>query len=481
MRNFILPLVICSLLIGTACQKKSEFTLTGADSTATNATKFDLLKDSVYLYSKEVYLWNTLLPSYAQFNPRQYSGSTELASATNVLNAVRALQPLDRFSFVTSTAAASGLQTGEDVDLGFLVKPVALDRAYPIDSVYWFVNYVYTNSPAGKAGVQRGMMLSKINNTNLDYSDATVAVLNNIFYGTATSASFQFTRSDGTGLGPVTLTKASYVANSVLYRSILTSGTKKVGYLVFNQFFGQPSRRELGDAFTYFSSQGITDLVVDLRYNGGGVTGTQDTLANLIVPASANNKTMYQYVYNETLQQNQHQLIKKKLGYGNIFSAAANTQVFKKAGNLNLPRVFFIVTGSTASASELLINNLRPYMNVQLIGDTTYGKPVGFFPIPIYDYAIFPISFKTVNSAGNADYYTGFVPNAIAADNVTQNWGDVNEVSLATALKYITTGSYRVTGNDDPVQDFQFKTSQEIEPVNKKFGERKFVGMFRER
>ncbi|MEO6915847.1 MAG: S41 family peptidase, partial [Chitinophagaceae bacterium] len=349
--------------------------LTGTDSTAVKATRLDLLRDSVYLYTKEVYLWNTLLPGYAQFNPRQYSGATEIASATNVMNGVRALQPLDRFSFVTSTAAAAGLQTGEDVDLGFLIKPASIDRAYPIDSVYWFVNYVYASSPAGKAGVQRGMMLSKINTTKLDYSNATVAVLNDIFYGATTSASFQFIKADGTALGPITLTKASYVANSVLYRTVLTSGAKKVGYVVFNQFFAEPSRKELGDVFTYFSSQGITDLVVDLRYNGGGSTGTQDTLANLIAPLSANNKTMYQYLYNETLQKNEHQLIKKSLGYGNIFSSAGNTQVFKKAGSLNLSRVFFIVTGSTASASELLINNLKPYMNVQIIGDTTYGKP----------------------------------------------------------------------------------------------------------
>ena len=94
----------------------------------------------------------------------------------------------------------------------------------------------------------------------------------------------------------------------------MDAGGKKVGYLVFNQFFGQPSRNELAQAFTYFQGQGIDELVVDLRYNPGGSVETEDTLSNLIAPASANNQTMYQYVFNNTLQTNQHQLIRKKLG-----------------------------------------------------------------------------------------------------------------------------------------------------------------------
>ena len=111
----------------------------------------------------------------------------------------------------------------------------------------------------------------------------------------------------------------------------------------------------------------------------------------------------------------------------------------KIRAGLNLNRVFFIVTNGTASASELLINNLKPYMDVKLIGDTTYGKPVGFFPVDIYNYSIYPISFKTVNSAGNADYYNGFAPDKIAPDGVSKNWGDITEPSLASALKYIST------------------------------------------
>jgi C-terminal processing protease CtpA/Prc len=444
----------------------------------TAATREELLLDSVYLYSKEVYLWQEKIPAYDAFNPRQYKGSSELQSGQKVMDAIRKLQPLDRFSFVTTEEESSGLQTGEDKDFGFFIKAATVDRIEPVDSVYWFVNYVYSQSSAGQAGVQRGWYISKINNTSLGYTQASANLLNEVFFGTGTSASFEFTKPDNSKV-TATLNKTSFTSNSVLHRSVIDAGPKKAGYLVFNQFFGAPSRNELAEAFTFFQAQGINELVVDLRYNSGGSVETQDTLANLIAPLAANNQTMYQYVFNTVLQNNQHQLIRKRLGYGNMFAAANNTVKYKKAGTLNLPRVFFIVSASSASASELLINNLKPYMEVKLIGDTTYGKPVGFFPIPVYDYAIYPISFKTVNSSGNADYYTGFVPDRLSPDGVNKNWGDVTEPSLAYALKYITTGSFARMAQSDR-SAIEMQAMRKVEVVGKELNERKnkFKGMF---
>jgi hypothetical protein len=262
---------------------------------------------------------------------------------------------------------------------------------------------------------------------------------------------------------------------------VFNSGGKKVGYLVFNQIFAEPSRKELTDAFAYYQSQGINELIVDLRYNRGGSTDTQDTLANFIAPTSSNGKMMYKYVFNTTLQQNKHQLIRKKLGLGDVFQEANNTVNFKKAGGINLSRVFFIVSESTASASELLINNLRPYMTVKLLGDTTYGKPVGFFPIPIFNYAIYPISFKTVNSAGSADYYSGFAPDALTADGVNKDWGDLSEPSLSSALNYINTGSFRMSSATNDASQRKFESNQILQPMQRKLEGSKFNGMFREK
>jgi carboxyl-terminal processing protease len=193
---------------------------------------------------------------------------------------------------------------------------------------------------------------------------------------------------------------------------------------------------------------------------------------------------MYQYFYNDSLQAGKFPLLKNYFGIssGNPFAPQNNIVKYEKAGSLNLNRVFFIVTGSTASASELLINNLRPYMDVKLIGDTTYGKPVGFFPIDIYNYSIYPISFKTVNSAGSADYYSGFAPDKLTPDGVDKNWGDIEEPSLATALNYIITGSFgRRTGATDEQNRNMLLKQKQFAPLSNKLSNKKFTGMFPER
>ncbi len=460
-------LLLASSFFFVACKK----TDTPKPPTPT-ASKQDLIKDSVYLYTKEVYLWQDVIPSYDQFNPRKYSGSTDLEIAQNVMNGIRSLQPLDRFSMVLSREASSGLQTGEDTDFGFFVSAGNVNG-----TVNWYVSYVYDESTAGKAGVQRGWYINKINGSTIRYDQPSVNILNNIFFGSATSASFEFVKADGTPT-TFTLNKTSFVSNSVLYKNVLDAGGKKVGYFVFNQFFGAPSRKELAQVFNSFQSQGISELIVDLRYNPGGSVETQDTLSNLIAPTAANGRVMYQYIFNSTLQQNKHQLIRKKMGYGDWFAPGDNTVSFQKAGNLNLSRVFFIVGSGTASASELLINNLKPYMDVKILGDTTYGKPVGFFPIPVYEFDIYPISFKTVNSAGNADYYNGFAPDKLVADGVNRNWGDINEPSLAAALKYISTGSW---GRFTAAEENRVKANEELQPLMRKVSENKFSGMFIEK
>lgn len=192
---------------------------------------------------------------------------------------------------------------------------------------------------------------------------------------------------------------------------------------------------------------------------------------------------MYQYLFNDSLQAGKFPLLQHKYGYNSTsFEPQNNTVQYEKAGNLNLNRVFFIVTGSTASASELLINNLRPYMDVKLVGDTTYGKPVGFFPIDIFNYSIYPISFKTVNSVGSADYYSGFAPDKLTADGVNRNWGDIQEPSLAAALNFVTTGSFgRISTTTDAQNQQLLREQKQFAPLSNKLSDRKFTGMFPER
>ncbi len=477
-------LILAGSLAFSSCQKSiSDEPGNPTDTTTTPPSMSDLLKDSIYLFTKEVYLWHEVLPSYDVFNPRQFKAATDLEAAQNEMDALRAYEPNDRYSFVTTKEESDGLQTGSDKDLGFNILPAYADLVAPLDSVRWYVEYVYKNSPAGKAGIQRSWYINKINGTQISNDKASIDILNEIFFGATTSASFEFI-APGDSIANINLSKSSYIANSVLYQSVLSDGTNKVGYFVFNQFFGQPSRDELANVFNFFQSSGITDLVVDLRYNHGGSTETQDTLANLIAPLAANNQKMYQYIYNDSLQAGNFPLLKLK-GFpddNTLFKPENWTVTYEKAGSLNLPRVFFIVSRESASASELLINNLRPYMDVKLVGDTTYGKPVGFFPIDIYDYSIYPISFKTVNSAGSADYYDGFAPDKLMADGIWYNWGDTQEYCLATALNYISTGSFGRKANLSDAKTRQmYSLQKQLEPGRKKIAQNKFSGMFVEK
>jgi len=484
MKNLLfLSITVLVLLFAVSCKKNDAGVPSASTDTLSAAARLDLLRDSIYLYSKEVYLWHEVIPSYAVFNPRQYTGSTELLAAQNEMAGIRALQPQDNkhsYSFVTTQAGSDAIQSGNNTDYGFFIKSASIDKALPYDSVYWFVEYVYKASPAGTSGVQRGWYINKINNTTIGTDNASIAILNDVFFGTtSSSANFTFTKTDGSTVS-LALTKGSFTANSVLYTDVITDGTNKTGYLVFNQFFGQTSVTELTTAFSDFASKGINQLVVDLRYNHGGSTNTQNALANLIAPASATGKTMYTYIFNDSLIAGNFPLLKRKANYSSTaFQPASNTINYQKSGSVNVSNVVFIVTGETASASELLINNLRPYMNVKLVGDTTYGKPVGFFPISIFNYAIYPISFKTINSAGSAEYYDGFAPDKLTADGVNRGWGDVNEPSLAAALHYISTGSFARTMNTEEEQNARLLTVQkQYQSLNCQLYNNKFTGMF---
>jgi hypothetical protein len=223
------------------------------------------------------------------------------------------------------------------------------------------------------------------------------------------------------------LTAAHYNEKPVYLDTIYNIAGKRIGYLVFNSFLGNISQlnSEFNRVFGHFASAGVTDVVVDLRYNGGGYVSVQETMANYLVNAAANGGVMMKQIYNSNNSQSNQ------------------TTTFHKKGSLNLSDVYFIVGRGTASASELLINNLKPWMDVKLVGSTTHGKPVGFFPIPVGDWYIFPVSFRTTNKNGEGNYFNGIPVNSQVADGLDKDWGDISEASLASAIRNITSGNYR--------------------------------------
>jgi hypothetical protein len=148
-----------------------------------------------------------------------------------------------------------------------------------------------------------------------------------------------------------------------------------------------------------------------------------------------------------------------------------STTRFRKLGALNVSRVFFIVSNSTASASELLINNIRPYMDVKLVGPSnTHGKPVGFFPVPVGEWYIFPVSFRTVNKNGEGNYFNGLAVNQPAGDGIDKDWGDRSETALAAVLNGISNGTLRTDGSNEVIPQ------PAIDDNNTTFSQRKFKG-----
>jgi carboxyl-terminal processing protease len=286
------------------------------------------------------------------------------------------------------------------------------------------VKLVERLAPAGLAGIERGWRITKINgNTNITTSNASF-IVNSVYY--SNSSTFTFVKPDGTSVD-ITLTAAHYPQQPVYLDTVYNISSKTIGYMVFNSFLGDTSSifSNFQKVMNYFSSQNVTDLVIDLRYNGGGYVSVQEKLADYLAPASTNGSLMMTETFND-----KHQNYNTSLH-------------FNKIGPLNPNHILFIVSQATASASELLINNLKPHMDVKIIGPTnTDGKPVGFFPISVGDWYIFPISFRSVNSSGVGNYFNGLTVDNLVADGLDKNWGDPTEASLARAIKYITTGSF---------------------------------------
>ena len=391
------------------------------------------IRDSTYIYTKDIYLWDDVLPPIEDFKPRN---SVDIFG---VMTKVRSFQPLDRFSFVEKKEDTDNANQGKDSDFGFLVK-------FSTSSTDLRVNYVYQSSPGGIAGVKRGWKIIALNGRALDGSKpADITFLNDVFFGTSRSADFTFQKPDGSTVISK-IAKNLYPLNTILYKNVYSYGSKKIGYLVYNQFGGISSVYELTNAIDYFQSNGVNEMVIDLRYNRGGFVSTQDTLANMLAPQSVGRgqNIMYKYIFNKK------------------YTKWNETTFFNKTGTLNLSKIVFIVTPASASASELLINNLRPVMNVKLVGEkNTYGKPVGFFPISVFDYNIYPVSFKTVNSVGSADYYEGFPVDKITIDDLSKDFGDINEASLKEALNYINSGAFsskvqsRILSTGSSVSEYQ--------------------------
>ncbi|HEY8930372.1 MAG TPA: S41 family peptidase [Mucilaginibacter sp.] len=483
---FYLFFIVTAGLI-TSCKKSSKKGDGSTDGGGTTGpsktgTTLQLAQDSLFLYAKETYLWFDQLPDYATFKPRSFTNPAPLTALSDEMDALSQYainpasgKPYEYYKYSPGAAKYSFIDDGTETGaLNGVKGDFGFDYNYNTVTDIRVV-YVYAGSPAGLKGMRRGDQITAVNdNTNISYDgvsggqtygDGSGTNLNYVYNAIFNSGTVKLAgkHTDGTSF-TVTLSTANYNVNPVLKDTIFdVGGGKKIGYIVFNSFTSPDNAApRLDPVFADFASKGVTDVAVDLRYNGGGYVATAEHLDNLLVPTAKNNTLMYTAVFNSTLTAGKETLLKNqwRRDENNVLYNLSeqdyslnnpyNTPNFSKIGTLNIGRVFFMVGPGTASASELTINNLRPVMDVQLVGETTYGKPVGFFDIDINKYIMFTPEFVTHNSANQGDYYDGMTPgngyNGVNdVDDITKDFGDPSEGLLKHVINYVKTGTFGTT------------------------------------
>ncbi len=218
--------------------------------------------------------------------------------------------------------------------------------------------------------------------------------------------------------------------------SIYVIENRRIGYFVYDEF---DTEADITDIILKFGDNHLDDLIVDLRSNPGGLIHTCRHLASLIVPQEYLGQIFATYRYNPLRTKQLYERTGSSIRYEYL-----NIDENTKQRNLDLNRLFCLVNRNSASCSELLINSLRPYMEIIVIGDTTCGKDVGMevYSNPQYKYVLQPIVFRTYNALGDSVPMTGIEPDIYVKSNYLQ-LGDVNESYLKTALNYIiNNGSY---------------------------------------
>lgn len=409
--------LVCGLLVLASCKKdvtdNHASEADAADSTVSES-QTNLIKDTVLDDAKDIYLWYKQIPT--TFDARSYADPDAIMTAIRQYSIEPGFtDPVDRWSFAVKQQEWDNISSGiaGDFGLGVFFRNTTDLRVKSVEAA----------SPAGKAGIHRGWRITKIDGNSAINTNNVDFVSGKVF--NSTTATFTFEMPDGSTKN-ITLNAGAYQQNPVILDSVYTVGGKKIGYFAFNSFLGDTSQiyNAFNTIFSRFAAQHISDLIVDLRYNGGGYVSVQETLADYLAPLAADGNLMMKQQFNDK------------------YTRYNSDDNFKKLGSLNLSRIYFIVSKNTASASELLINNLKPYVDVQLVGPTkTYGKPVGFFPIPVADWYIFPVSFRTTNKNGEGAYFNGMALNKQVADGLDKDWGDLQESCLADAVRSITGAS----------------------------------------
>ena len=383
-------------------------------------------KQFVLDVAREWYLFDDLLP--ASVNPADF---VDAESLLDHLTATARAQGKDRyFSYLTTPAAENSLLgAGQFIGFGLRTRTDPVNRPMILE--------VFEGGPAADAGIERGDEIVAV-----DSGSGYVAVSELLADGTTTISDVLGPAQTGLRRGLRLLRdgatrEASIVKRTVTIDPIADSygarvfpqtGTAGVGYLNLRTYIATADA-QLRTAFAQFRALGIHDFIIDLRYNGGGLVSTAQLMNDLLGGGRAASDVQFEVVYNS------------RKAHRDIYHFSPTEQSVQPV------RIAFLTTGGTASASEMNVNSMIPWVEVAIVGANTFGKPVGQdgFDLSSCQDRLRLVTFKTVNAAGNGDYYGGLADSvsfACAADDtVAEPLGSASEGMVAAGLAWLGTGA----------------------------------------
>ena len=434
-------------------------------------------------YSDETYLWYNEITDR---NPANYNDPLDYFDLLKTTATTASGQDKDKFHFTYDTETYNQLSQG-GVSAGYGITWAFISNTPPRQLRIAFVE---PNTPASNIAnpLARGGTILEVDGVDInDNTQAGIDTLNAGLFPDDPGETHTFRVQDVGSMGSreVTLTSATITSDPVQNVDVFNTDTGPVGYMVFNDHIAT-AEQSLIDAVNQLNAnnggQGITDLILDLRYNGGGYLAIASELSYMIAGAAATaGRTFEELQFNDkhpaTNPITGHPLSPTPF-YSQAIGAPFNGTPGQALPTLDLPRVFVLTGGGTCSASEAIMNGLRGIgIEVIQIGSTTCGKPYGFYPTDNCGTTYFTIQFRGVNDANFGDYTDGFspantpagqagevVPGCSVADDFDKALGDVTEARIATALAYrdgaacpaatgVAPGAFSKAGDPAGIQD----------------------------
>jgi|GEM_PF-3393880 len=355
-------------------------------------------------HMKETYYWADQLP--AQITATDY---------TDALDALEQLKdPEDRFSTIANAQRVGDFYAGKLTAFGFL---------YIFEDDNMRVRFVHKNSPAYAAGLRRGDLITRVNGKSPGQWNAE-GQLGEAFGPREVGIERQFVVQTSTGEQRIwSIKKTQFDIEYVQDYSVIEQGERKIGYISFYSFSDlgiAPWNRAIDELV----AQGVDDLIVDLRLNGGGLISVGTYIGAQLGSGSLQNQLMGTTSHNR-------QNVDKNFSY--FF------RDHPLAGSFD--NLVWLTSGSTCSSSEFLINGLAPYRSSTRIGGKTCGKPFGFQPKILGDKRFSIVNFRMVNAAGNGDYADGLLPDCPVSDDNTGKLGSGDDSLTSAALSFLATGN----------------------------------------